>query len=74
LSKENLILSDYIDLCNTDTTSKVFKFNFIFDRIKLSHHSLSYIIRYIDNKNDKSNSDEESYEIAELIISQYKKE
>ena len=48
--------------------------NFIFDRIKLSHHSLSYIIRYIDNKNDKSNSDEESYEIAELIISQYKKE
>jgi hypothetical protein len=35
---------------------------------------MSYIIRYIDNKNDKSNSDEESYEIAELIISQYKKE
>ena len=67
-------LIDYIDENNKNTLSEVFKFNFTFDRIKFGHQEMAYLIRCIDNKNDKLYSEEESNENADPIINQYKKD
>ena len=67
-------LIDYIDKNNKNTISEVFKFNFTFDRIKIGHQEMSYLIRCIDNKNDKLYSEEESIDNLDPIINQYKKD
>ena len=65
-------LCEFIDECNYDNNSQVFKFNFTFDRIKFGNQNMAYIIRCIDNKNDASKDDEDSFDDPK--INKYKKE
>ena len=67
-------LEDFIDSCNAETLSSEYKFNFTFDRYKFGNKNMSYIVRCIDNKNDGSNSEEESFGDADPKIAKYKKE
>ena len=73
-SKHFTELNDFIDRNNNNNNSQVFKFNFTFDRIKIGHQDMAYLIRCIDNKIDGVNDDEESIDNADPKITQYKKE
>ena len=67
-------LDDLIDNCNLKTMDKEYKFNFTFEKYRFGRKNISYIIRCIDNKNDYLKSEEESFEINETKVIQYKKE
>ncbi len=67
-------LEDFIDNCNSDSLANEYKFNFTFDKYKYGKINMSYIVRCIDNKNDGSNSEEESIYDADPKVTKYKKE
>ena len=67
-------LEDLIDLCNKDSSSSEYKFNFTFDNNKFGNKEISYIIRCIDNKNQEGESEEKSIGDMDLKTIKYKKE
>ena len=67
-------LENLIDICNKDSSSNEFKFNFTFDRMKFGEDQIAYIVRCIDNKNEIGSNDQESVEECDLKAAKYKKD
>ena len=67
-------LEDLIDVCNKDSSSIEYKFNFTFDQYKYGNKQISYIVRCIDNKNEFGKSDEDTVGELDIKASKYKKE
>ena len=67
-------LEELIDICNKNSSSVEYKFNFTFDKYKYANKQISYIVRCIDNKNDEGKSQEESLGDLDPKAAKYKKE
>ena len=67
-------LENLIDICNKDSSSIEYKFNFTFDKLIYGNKQISYIVRCIDNKNDFGKSQEETENKIDLNSAKYKKE
>ena len=67
-------LEELIDICNKQSSSIEYKFNFTFDNCKYGNKQISYIVRCIDNKNDVGESEEESFGDFDPKTVKYKKE
>ena len=67
-------LEELIDLCNKETSSSEYKFNFTFDNNKFGNNEISYVIRCIDNKIQEGQSEEKSIGELDSKAIKYKKE
>ena len=67
-------LNDLIDNCNLKTIENEYKFNFTFEKYRFGRKNISYVIRCVDNKNDYIKSEDESFDVNETKVIQYKKE
>ena len=59
-------------ICNKDSFSNGFKFNFTFDRMKFGENEVAYIVRCVDNKNEIGSNEQESVEEFDLKAAKYK--
>ena len=67
-------LESLIDICNKDSSSIEYKFNFTFDKLIYGNKQVCYIVRCVDNKNDFGKSQEESDNQQDINVVKYKKE
>jgi len=67
-------LEDLIDLCNKNSPSSEYKFNFTFDKNKFGDNEILYMIRCIDNKLQEGESDDKSIGDMDPKALKYKKE
>ena len=67
-------LEELIDMCNKNSKTIEYKFNFTFDKYKYGEKKVSFIVRCIDNKNDFGKSEEESAADLDPKNAKYKKE
>ena len=67
-------LEELIDVCNKNSSSLEYKFNFTFDKYKYNNKHISYIVRCIDNKNDNIKIQEDSLADLDSKVAKYKRE
>ena len=67
-------LKDLIDLCNKNSSSSEYKFNFTFDKNKFGDNEILYMIRCKDSKLQEGESDDKSVGDLDPKALKYKKE